>query len=198
MLKTYTNRPSAVRGLARYLGNANKPELDLASLIKQDGAQFFFDTDAADKLAGLSGLSEEEENIKLAIGASHCPSCGISLTNGWTDFDGLADCNNQGEKEAFKVMKHEFMCLGCNHEWGAPIVLKGSTPKGNKTGRSYPNRAASDVEKPSEIVSALADAMTGEKRKAVVDAAIAKGVTPNTARAAYQHWRRDRGLSKGA
>lgn len=198
MIKSYTSRPSALRGLTRHLGTANTPELNLAALIKQEGNQFSFDTDEADRAAGLGGLTEEEENIKLATGHSHCPSCNISLTNGWTDFEGMADCNGQGERAAYKLMQHEFMCLGCNHQWGKPVVLKPARAASNKTGRTYPNRAKSDIENPSEIVYALADAMAGEKRKAVVDAAIAKGVTPNTARAAYQHWRRDRGLTKTA
>jgi hypothetical protein len=196
--KFYTSRPSAVRGLGRHLGAANTPDIDLAKLIHQEGAQFYFDTDEADKAAGLGSLTETQENNKLCTGHSHCPGCGIDLENGWADFDTMVETHGS-EKAAHKVMKHEFMCLGCNHEWGKPIeikVAKATTP--NKTGRHYPNREKSNVEKPSEIVYALADAMKDAKRKDVVEAAIAKGVTPNTARAAYQHWRRDRGLSKNA
>lgn len=198
-IKSYTSRPSAVRGLARHLGNANTDGLDLAKLIKTDNGQFFFDTDEADAAVGLGGLSAEDENLKLSCGHVNCPHCGVHLSNGLTDFDGMADSNNRGEKEAFKVMQHEWMCLGCNGQWGAPIELKGSSSsKPTKTGRKYPNRNHSDIESPSELVFGLADTMTGAKRKEVVDAAIAKGVTPNTARAAYQHWRKARGLSKTA
>lgn len=198
MIKNYTSRPSAVRGLARYLGNANTENLDLASLVKQNGAEFSFDTDAADALVGLKGKSEEDENLLLYCGHTTCPSCGIHLSNGITDFDAMVD-HHGSEKEAYKHLKHEFMCLACNHEFGKDIEApKASAARANKTGRHYPNRAKSDIENPSEIVYALADEMKGAKRKEVVEAAIAKGVTPNTARAAYQHWRKDRGLSKTA
>jgi hypothetical protein len=197
-IKAYSSRTSAVRGLGRHLGAANTPDLDISKLIRSVDGQFQFDTDEADKAAGLSGLSEGLENIKLATGHSHCPGCNIELDNGWCDFEGMVDTHGS-EKAAFKVMKHEFTCLACGHEWGKPIELKAAnSSRVNKTGRTYPNRQHSDIATPSEVVFALADAMPGAKRKEVVDAAIAGGVTPNTARAAYQHWRKARGLSKTA
>ena len=198
-IQSYSARPSAVRGLARHLGNANTQELDLASLItRTEDGKFVFDTDEADKAAGLGGLSLEDENLKLTCGHVNCPGCGIHLSNGLSDFEGMVD-RFGSEAEAYKNgQKHEWMCLGCNHEFGAaiPEPVKASASRPNKTGRRYPNRNHSDVETPSELVFGLADTMTGANRKEVVDAAIAKGVTPNTARAAYQHWRKARGLSK--
>lgn len=197
-IQSYSARPSAVRGLARHLGNANTQDVDLAALISRtEDGKFIFDTDAADAAVGLN-VSEDDQNLILTCGHSHCPGCGIHLSNGLMDFDSLAETNDQGEAAAYKLQKHEWSCMGCGHEWGNEIVLKGTATKPNKTGRTYPNRHKSDVETPSELVFGLADAMTGAKRKEVVDAAIAKGVTPNTARAAYQHWRKARGLSKAA
>ncbi len=196
-IQSYSARPSAVRGLARHLGNANTQDIDLAALItRTEDGKFVFDTDEADKAAGLGGLNETDENLKLTCGHVNCPSCGVHLTNGLLDFDSLAD--QHGEAKAYELQKHEWSCMGCNHEWGKEITapVKASASRPNKTGRRYPNRNHSDVETPSELVFGLADAMTGAKRKEVVDAAIAKGVTPNTARAAYQHWRKARGLSK--
>lgn len=198
MIKMYSSRPSAVRGLARYLGKANTDNLDLATLIKQNVNEFSFDTDEADAAVGLKGVSEEDENLILFCGHATCPSCGVHLSNGVSDFDGMVD-RHGSDKAAFKHQQFEHACMGCWHQWGKPIEVKGaSSAKAAKTGRHYPNRARSDIESPSEVVYALADAMKGAKRKEVVDAAIAKGVTPNTARAAYQHWRKDRGLTKGA
>lgn len=192
--KAYSNRPTAVRGLTRYLGTANTDALALNSLITQQDGKYGFDTDAADAAVGLKGVSEEDEALILACGHATCPNCGVHLSNGLMDFDTAAD-RDGSEKEAFKTIKHEWQCMSCNHEWGKPIELK-SAAKPSKTGRKYPNRNHSDVESPSELVFALADADPAAKRKDIVERAIAKGVTPNTARAAYQHWRVARGLTK--
>jgi hypothetical protein len=194
-IQSYSARPSAVRGLARHLGNANTQDVDLAALItRTEDGKFVFDTDEADKAAGLN-VSDEDQNFILTCGHANCPSCGVHLSNGLLDFDSLVDTKGS-EAEAYKLQKHEWSCMGCGHEWGKEIAAPVKAAKANKTGRTYPNRHKSDVETPSELVFGLADAMTGAKRKEVVDAAIAKGVTPNTARAAYQHWRKARGLSK--
>lgn len=196
-IATYSSRPSAVRGLARHLGNANSQDLDLASLItKNADGKFEFDTEAADKAAGLGGVSEEDENLILTCGHAKCPSCGIHLSNGLMDFDALSE-HKGSDAAAFKLQQREWSCMGCNAQWGPEMVI-AKAAKPTKTGRTYPNRQHSDIESPSDVVFALADEMKGAKRKEVVDAAIAKGVTPNTARAAYQHWRKARGLSAAA
>lgn len=190
----YSSKASAVRGLTRHLGVAarNNPDLDLNALISQRDGRWGFDPEAADRAVGIN--NPEDEELVLACGHSHCPNCGVHLSNGLMDFDALSD-QMGGDAKAYKEQKHQWSCMGCNHEWGAEIVLKGAD-KPTKTGRKYPNRNYSDVEKPSEIVFRLADEMKDAKRKEVVEAAIALGVTPNTARAAYQHWRKARGLSK--
>lgn len=195
-IQSYSSKPSAVRGLTRYLGNANTETLDLASLVTAVEGKFVFDTDAADKAAGLFQVSAEDENLILTCGHANCPSCGVHLSNGLLDQETLVD--DHGPKKAYDMQKHEWSCMGCNAEWGREIEAPKAAAKANKTGRHYPNREHSSVESPSEIVFGLADAMKDAKRKDVVDAAIAKGVTPNTARAAYQHWRKARGLSKSA
>lgn len=196
-IQSYSARPSAVRGLARYLGNANTQDIDLASLITKVGDKFVFDTDEADKAVGLNAVNEADQELMLACGHVNCPSCGIHLSNGLSDFEGMVD-QHGSVGAAYKLQKHEWACMGCDHEFGKEIEAPAKGAKANKTGRTYPNRAHSDIESPSDVVFGLADAMTGAKRKEVVDAAIAAGVTPNTARAAYQHWRKARGLSKAA
>ena len=195
-IQSYSSRPSALRGLARHLGNANTQDVDLKTLIAQVEGKFVFDTDAADAAVGLKGVSEEDENLILTCGHANCPSCGVHLTNGLLDYESLVD--QKGAKDAYALQKHEWSCMGCNAEWGTEIEAPKVAAKANKTGRHYPNREHSSIETPSDVVFGLADAMTGAKRKDVVDAAIAKGVTPNTARAAYQHWRKARGLTKAA
>ncbi len=199
-IASFGSRPSAVRGLARHLGNANTQDVDLAALISRtEDGKFIFDTDAADAAVGLKGVSAEDENLILTCGHATCPSCGIHLSNGLLDFDSLVDTKGS-EAAAYELQKHEWLCMGCNAEWGKeiPAPVKANASRPNKTGRTYPNRHHSDIESPSDVVFGLADAMPSAKRKEVVDAAIAKGVTPNTARAAYQHWRKARGLTKAA
>lgn len=191
----YSSKASAVRGLGRFLGVAsrNNPDLDVNSLIEQVDGRWGFYEEKANAAVGLGGLSEGDENLKLSCGHTHCPSCGIHLSNGLSDYDGMVD--RYGEKEAYKLQKREWMCLGCNHEFGDEIPAPKSRARGT-TGRRYENRAKSDVAKPSEIVWAIADADRELTRKQVVEAAVAKGVTVNTANAAYQHWREARGLVK--
>jgi ferredoxin len=199
-IQSYSARPSAVRGLARYLGNANTQDVDLNSLITRVNDKFVFDTDAADKAVGLNVVDEIDVELVLACGTATCPSCGVHLSNGLSDFEGMVDRFGSTKEAYNKGQKHEWACMGCGHEFGKAIEPPVATAanKPTKTGRKYPNRAHSDIESPSDVVFGLADAMKDAKRKDVVDAAIAKGVTPNTARAAYQHWRKARGLTKAA
>lgn len=191
----YSNKATAVRGLGRFLGvlSRNNPDLDVASLIEVVDGKFGFYHDKANAAVGFGGLNEQDESLKLACGHVDCPSCGIHLSNGLLDFDSLAD--QHGEAKAYGMQKHAWSCMGCNHEWGAEIAAP-TKRSANKTGRTYTNRAKSDVEKPSEIVFRLADAEPEGARKDIVAKAVAEGVTINTANAAYQHWRKARGLTK--
>ena len=192
----YSSKAAAVRGLGRFLGVAsrNNPDLDVAALIEQVDGKFGFYHDKANAAVGLGGLDEQDHDLKLACGHVNCPSCNIHLSNGLLDFDSLSD--QHGEAKAYTLQKHEWSCMGCGHEWGKEIDKPKARSTSNKTGRRYENRAKSDVESPSKIVWAIADADPKAARKDVVAAAVAKGVTPNTANAAYQHWRKARGLTK--
>ena len=192
----YSSKSAAVRGLGRFLGVAsrNNPDLDVASLIEQVDGKFGFYHDKANAAVGLDKLDEADEALKLSCGHVNCPHCGSHLSNGIGDFDGLVD--RHGEVEAYKMQKHEWACLGCNGEWGAEIPAPTKRKASTKAGPSGADRARSNVEKPSEIVFRLADADPKGARKDIVAKAIAEGVTVNTANAAYQHWRKARGLTK--
>lgn len=189
----YSSKAAAVRGLGRFLGTASRdnPDLDVASVIEQRDGKWGFDHVKANALVGIT--PDMDEQLKLGCGHVHCPHCGIHLSNGLGDYDGLVD--RHGEAKAYTMQKHEWSCLGCNGEWGAEIPAPAKR-SANKTGRRYENRAASTVEKPSEIVFRLADAEPEGARKDIVAKAVAEGVTVNTANAAYQHWRKARGLTK--
>lgn len=192
----YSSKAAAVRGLNRFLGVASRdnPDLDVVALIETVDGKFGFYHDKANAAVGLGQLSAEDENLKLSCGHVECPHCGIHLSNGLGDFEGMVDIHGS-ERAAFKHQQKEWACLGCGGEWGKDIVI-APTRAASKTGRTYPNREKSNVAKPSEIVWAIADADRTMLRKDVVAAAVAKGVTPNTANAAYQHWRKARGLVK--
>lgn len=120
-----------------------------------------------------------------ACGYSHCPHCGINLDNGMTDFDGLADSNGQGEKEAFKLMKQEWMCLGCNGQWGLAITPKGATSRGAPT-RHYTGK--STVEGAVNVSHDIFNANPDLRRKDAIQKAVDAGVTFYTARTQYQKW----------
>lgn len=193
--RDYSSKAVAVRGVGRFLGVAarNAPDLDMVSLIEQVDGRWGFYEDKANAAVGLGGLDEQDHDLKLNYGHVNCPSCGVHLSNGVGDYDGMV--NLHGEAKARTMQTTEWMCLGCNHGFGAeiPAPVKRSA---NKTGRRYENRASSTVEKPSEIVFRLADAEPTGTRKDIVAKAVAEGVTVNTANAAYQHWRKARGLTK--
>jgi len=182
----YSNKASAVRGLTRHLGAAlrNRPDFDLNSLIEQVDGRYRFYADKADAAVGLAETTEEDENLILFCGHSHCPSCEIHLANGVTDFDGMVDTHGS-EKEALKHMKHQFMCLGCNAEWGDEI--KPAKGKGRKEPtRHYSNR--STVEGAVNVSHEIYNSMPEARRKDAIAAAVEAGVTFYTARTQYQKW----------
>lgn len=63
----------------------------------------------------------EEEHYIRALGISHCPCCGIHLSNGYTTN------TDQRENNLPLLDKHEYMCLGCGGEFGP--LIKGRSEK---------------------------------------------------------------------
>ena len=51
---------------------------------------------------------------------SHCPSCKIHLSNGWTAHDHEVNGELPG-------ITHEFQCLACLHEFGDSVLPVGDT-----------------------------------------------------------------------
>ena len=186
----YSSKASAVRGLGR-MGISKD---DAPKFIAQNRAGKFCvhqaDVDAALK---IENLSQHDKDLIFDYGHHKCPSCEVGLDNGVSDYDGLTDIH--GDKGAYKLQQKEWACTACGHQWGADIEEPKTRARGT-TGRRYENRAKSDIENPSEIVWAIADGDRELVRKQVVEQAVAKGVTVNTANAAYQHWRKARGLVK--
>lgn len=119
-----------------------------------------------------------------SCGYSHCPHCGIHLSNGIGDFDGLVELH--GEAEARKLQKREWSCLGCNGEWSTIIVGRGKGQGRSTPTRSYLNKSTVDgaVVVCWDIYAANPDI----RRKDAIQMAVDKGVAFYTARTQYQKW----------
>lgn len=179
----YSSKSVAVRGFKRAYGE--KLEAD-KFIAKGDNGKFGFDKDAADAALGMADMSEADQDLKFTCGHVNCPDCGIHLSNGISDFEGMIDIHGS-EKAAFeKGQKHEWMCLGCGGEWGEPIVVKGS--KGSKAPtRHYENK--STIDGAVNFCHALFNELpAGTRRKDAIQAAVDKGVAFYTARTQYQKW----------
>lgn len=182
---SYSSKSTALRGLTRHLGVAVERlgETDPTSLLEQVGEKWGFYPAKVDAKVFGEDASEEDENLVLCCGHSHCPECGIHLSNGLLDYDSLVD--QHGEKEAFKLQKHEWSCMGCNAEWGKPI--DAPTSKGRKEPtRHYINK--STVDGAVQVVWDLCNEMPDARRKDVIATAVEKGVAFYTARTQYQKW----------
>ena len=140
--------------------------------------------------------AEEDKFFIDATGYSHCPECGIHLSNGYTDFEGTVESMGSRAK-AFEAQKHEFSCLGCGGEWGEEIAAPA--PRKAPASRQSGERDRSDPElvRPTKMVWEIAEKMkaaaaaAGEpapKRKEVVAACIEAGIAAGTSRTQYQHW----------
>lgn len=180
----YSSKSTALRGIER-AGIADKAVA--AKLVtKQESGKWGYDQDAVSVALGLNPeLSEEDQELQFNYGFHECPHCGINLSNGVTDFEGMVDCHGS-EAAAYKLMKHERMCLSCNGEWGKEIdPPKGSGSRKEPT-RHYVNKSTVDgaVAKAHEIFNANPDA----RRKDAIQLAVDAGIAFYTARTQYQKW----------
>jgi hypothetical protein len=181
--KSYSNKATAFRGLSRHLGVAAEGR-DLNDFLTTDDGKWGFDPAAVDTAVFGDNTTEEDENLILTCGHSTCPHCGIHLSNGLSDFEGMEE-RHGSEKAAFKHQQHEWMCLACNGQWGKPIEVKGSTPRGEPT-RHYTNK--SEVKGAVQVCHDFYNANPDLRRKDAVAGAVALGVAFYTARTQYQKW----------
>lgn len=182
-ISKYSSKSTALRGVAR-MGITDKESAEKLVYKTADG-KFAVDKDQVDAVLGLSDVSEEDENLILSCGHSNCPHCEIHLSNGLSDFDGMVE-RHGSEAKAFKDgQQHEWMCLGCNGQWGAAIEVKGTKPRGEPL-RHYTNK--STIDGAVAAMWALCEEMPGARRKDVIAAAVEKGIAFYTARTQYQKW----------
>lgn len=105
-------------------------------------------------------------------GFSHCPSCGIHLSNGV--------CIHGDEVNGTPLVHdtNEYACLGCGAEFGPAIGAK----------RTIQKLRFSTCERPTKKVWHIADAMPMATRKEVMAECVAQGIAYGTARTQYQAW----------
>lgn len=176
----YSSKATAVRGARR----AGATDALVETSVFQREGKWVVDLGNIEHELGIADVSEEDENLILTCGHSHCPDCGIHLSNGVCDFDSMVETHGS-EKAALKVMKHEWTCLGCGAEWGAKIEVKASTPRGEPT-RHYTNK--SSIEGAVNASHALFSANPDLRRKDAIALAVENGITFYTARTQYQKW----------
>lgn len=188
----YSSKATALRGVAR-MGMTDKARAEEFVSQPVGSSKWIVDQDAVEAALGLSAdMTEEDENLVLACGHSHCPHCGIHLSNGLLDFDSLVDTRGS-EKEAYKLQKHEWACMGCNGEWGKEIPAP--TSKGRKEPlRHYSNK--SSVEGAVNVSHEIFNSMPEARRKDAIAAAVEAGVTFYTARTQYQKWFKARNAAR--
>lgn len=149
---------------------------------------------------------KQDEILLHMCGHVHCPSCKNHLDNGVADFDSVAEAHGSVEA-AYEIMKHEWTCLGCGHEWGEPVDLATRAPKrekgvGIKIEKEREER--NGVKRPSaggvcravwdwcdNFVSKTSNPPSAAQVKA---AAEPHGWNPNNASIEYYQWRKFMGI----
>lgn len=193
---TYSSKRNAVRALKAIGIVEDNCE---TFLVKEPDGKWGFDKEAAEKSLGITGLSEADQDLVLTCGYHECPECGINLSNGIGDFDGLTDMLGSFEA-AYKNQKHEWACLACNAEWGneiTPPAKPGARkPRADGEPRAPYAQSVEGMRDSKEFSFNYLNENPETKRKDWVEYAVGMGITLNTARAQFQHWRKSKGLVK--
>jgi hypothetical protein len=191
----YSSKSTALRGIER-VGLTDKAKaLELVSQLPS--GKWGFDHDAVLRVMGINPeLDEADQDLQFEVGHVNCPGCGIHLSNGVSDYDGMVD--RYGEKKAYEMQQHEWACLGCGHQWGDAIEAPKSKGRKEPT-RSYIGK--STVEGAVSLSHSIFDANPDARRKDAIQLAVDAGITFYTARTQYQKWfkarKSNKGLAKG-
>ena len=176
--------------LAQKQGAAHQEVSDNKAVLSDEDKRQIADEARIRAQQGNDTPQDEIDNDLVAYcGYSECPHCGIHLSNGVCDFDSMVDTHGS-EKAAYKIMKHEFCCLGCNGEWGKAITPKGAKPRGEPT-RHYLNRSDAELKAKGGAVGVAWDIFSANldlRRKDAIQKAVDAGVAFYTARTQYQKW----------
>lgn len=113
MLKTYSNKSNARRAARKQFEND-----DMFTLIQ----------DAAGKWSFIEAEVEAEVQAieEPVVGDySHCPKCGVHLSNGVSDYEIQRDIAVRN-KAPEAAIKKEFLCLGCAEEFGETVKISSA------------------------------------------------------------------------
>lgn len=72
-----------------------------------------------------------DDFIKSQCGHSHCPECGIHLSNGLMDFDSAVDAAGSKAKAG---MTKQWSCMACDAEWGEVRYKKQASNEARSEG----------------------------------------------------------------
>ena len=211
-MKTYNSKSNATRAMNTY---AQKVQADLISAEvieeapKQFVVKFKMQSNTADETVEM--LKEKFiVSVKPVVTGeiaeyTHCPECGVHLSNGVSDYDTqkhIATQNNAPEA----AIKTEFVCLGCNHEFGV-VVKEAKAAKSKTSGQATgtglkiqkDREERNGVKRPSEggkcaILWNLFDTMYGEKGmvptpKPAKERSAEIGMDPTTTQVQLYRWR---------
>ena len=188
-IQKYTTVATAKRGVVR----AGVPAEIAKQFVKTDNGEVSVDLDAVKAWVAENGKAEtapepmtpEDQELFNLCGHVHCPDpdCGIHLSNGLSDFEGIVD-RTETLAEALQAQGRQWACLGCGHEFGDEIDAEAVKAANKAAVRHYTGK--SSVEDPCELVHQLFKEMPGARRKDVIQAAVDAGVAFYTARTQYQ------------
>ncbi len=172
-IKTYSSKSTAKRGAKRA-----GLDLDTNEILQNEEGRWY----VSEKGPVVVEPTQEEFDAYYIkeFGTAHCPNpkCGVHLENGVQDYENLLDATDDKKVRAeIKLMKKEYLCLGCGEEFGPDLEAKPEPVK-----RGPVNKGA------VQIVWDICDANVGERRKDVVETCVQAGINFHTAKTQYQKW----------
>ncbi|QDP52309.1 MAG: hypothetical protein Unbinned4162contig1001_9 [Prokaryotic dsDNA virus sp.] len=138
-MKTYSNKSNARRAARKQF----ESDEQFALVENAEGRWMFHAT------AEHNDQLNEEFLDETVPGFSHCPDCGIHLSNGVSDYETQKLIAKQ-EKAPEAAIKKEYLCLGCDHEFGEvvkPAKTTAPTGKGLKIEKDREER--NGIKRPS-------------------------------------------------
>lgn len=63
---------------------------------------------------------------------THCPHCGIDLNNGVSTYTALREDPDNHNVDT-KAMKHEYLCLACNGDFGPKLARRNAAPSEDRS-----------------------------------------------------------------
>lgn len=138
-VKSYSNLSNAKRA-----AKAQGLVIENVNFVKLEDGRFTFEAQVMETPVEAKPMASHYAPVKAIVftsaqnqcGLSHCPHCGIDLENGLAHYNDMCETNRQAAGE----MEKEWVCLGCNGEFGEKIQRK---PKSRATGTGLkiePNR----------------------------------------------------------